>query len=203
MEIEDIFDIHNVLIKAGYSVEEARNIQRHMLNRFWSGRFVKFSLLSRFRPGVRKCINNLRKQGFVIEIHTSRARTCEGNLVGLIARTFSVWQCWLNGAFLRKKHFCFYADDNKKINAIIKRQPMVVFDDKRQIIEQLAEKGVKIICICGLHNGTFSPSKNIETLDQYDEGEIERKIEALVGKANLECHRKENLSARFFSGFQG
>ena len=199
LEIEDIFDIQNVLENSGYSIQEADSVKKQMLDRFWiSHRFIKFSLLNRFRPGVREYINYLKKQGFIVEIHTSRSKTCEDSLIGMTARAFTIWQCRLNGVFLRKNNFFFYPNDKEKVESIIRNRPMIVFDDKKQIIDQLEECGVKTICVSGVHNKSVLPSKNIEIIHTFDKSDIERKTEKLVGRTNLMCHKREADSVRFF-----
>lgn len=200
LELEDIFDIQNVLENYGYSVQESANISEKILNQFWiSHRFVKFSLLNRFRKGVRGYINYLKKQGIFIEIHSSRSKTCESSLVGVIARSFSVWQCRLNGLFLKRNQIFFYTDDKEKIDGILKSNPTIVFDDKPQIVKQLAENDVKVICVSGIHNKMVLPSKNVEIVHVFDKNEIEQKIEKLLGKANYVCHKRELCSAIFFN----
>lgn len=199
LEIEEIFDIQNVLKNLGYSEQEAIHIQEKMLNHFWiSHRFIKYILLNRFRLGVSKYINYLRKQGFTIEIHSSRAKTCERNFVGMIARLFSIWQCGLNGIFLRRKQFFFYPDDRRKLNGILKSCPLIVFEDKPWIIERLANAGKKVICVSGTHNKAVLTSENVEIIHRFDMGEVDQKIEKLLGKSNFMCHKREACSAKFF-----
>lgn len=176
LEMEDIFDMKNTLKEFGYSEQEAKMLKERMLRHFWiSYRFIKFSLLTRFRQGVRQCINNLKRQGFDIEIHSYRAKTCEDSLVGLIARTFSIWQCRLNGILLRKKQFFFYQNDEDKLENILNRHPILVFDDKKQIVEQLAQTGMKVLCVSGRHNKNVLPSKNVEVIDSFREEDIKKK----------------------------
>ncbi len=199
LEIEDIFDIQNILKALGHSEQEAINIQKKMLNHFWiSHRFIKYSLLNRFRLGVRNYLNYLQKQGFTIEIHSSRAKTCEHNFVGMIAKTFSIWQCRLNGIFLRRNQFFFYPDDKEKLRGILKSCPLIVFDDKPWIIERLANAGMKVICVSGIHNKAVLTSENVEIIYNFDRCEVEKKTEKLLGKSNYMCHKREANSARFF-----
>lgn len=199
LEIEDIFDMENTLKEFGYSEQEAKMLKGRMLRRFWiSHRFIKFSLLTRFRPGVRQCINNLKRQGFNIEIHSSRAKTCEDSLVGLIARTFSIWQCGLNGILLRKKQFFFYQNDEDKLKSILNCHPILVFDDKKQIVEQLAQAGTKVLCVSGRHNKNVLPSENVEVINLFKEEDVEKKIENLLGETNWLCHKREAKSLKYF-----
>lgn len=199
LEIENIFDIQNILEHSGYSAQEANVIKKKMMDRFWvSHRFISFSLLSRFRPGVRKYINYLRKLGFVIEVHSSRAKTSENGALGRIARVFTIWQCWLNGVFLRRKQFFFYLNDKEKTQGIKSRHPILVFDDKKQIVDELSKADMKVICISGTHNKMVCPSKNIEIVSVFDKCILEQKTEKLFGKANWTCHKREVVSLRFF-----
>lgn len=199
LEIEDIFDIQNTLERFGYSKQEAETIKKRMLQHFWiSHRFIKFSLLSRFRPGVRQCINRLKKQGFTIEIHSSRAKTSEDSFIGMIARWLSTWQCSLNGTFLRQQQFFFYPNDEEKVKGILNRHPLLVFDDKEQIVMQLAQAGMKVLCVSGVHNKNVLPSENVELLNSFEQDDIEKKVEKLLGKINWTCHKREVKSLKFF-----
>lgn len=199
LEIEDIFDIQNRLECSGYSVQKAAEVKEQMLNHFWiSHKFIKFSLLNRFRPGVREFINHLKNQGFIVEIHSSRSKTCEKNFVGMIARLFSIWQCQLNGIFLKKNRIFFYDNDKEKLKAILKSNAIIVFEDKPWIIEQLAEAGLNVLCVSGTHNKTVLPSKRVEVIDTFDKYGIENKMEKLLGKTSFLCHKREASSTKFF-----
>ncbi|MDE6656069.1 MAG: 1-acyl-sn-glycerol-3-phosphate acyltransferase [Anaeroplasmataceae bacterium] len=200
LEIEEVFNIQSMLESYGYSAQEADRIKKYMLNRFWiSHRFIKFSLLTHFRPGVREYINYLRKQGFIVEIHSSRSETCKNSLIGIIARTFTIWQCRLNGVYIRKEQFFFYPDDKEKVKGILKKCPLIVFEDKKPIIEQLAENGVKVLCVSGVHNRSVLPSNSVEIINVFDKYDIEKKIEKMIGKVNWICHKKETNSKKVFN----
>ena len=63
IEVEDVFDIENILISRGLSKNDASLETKKILDKFWiSHRFIKFSLLMRFRKGVRKRIKEFKKQ---------------------------------------------------------------------------------------------------------------------------------------------
>lgn len=197
LEIEDIFDIKNVLMQAGYSLREAEEKERNILNRFWiSPRFIKFSLFSRFRPGTRKYFNSLRKDGFDVEIHSSRSKTCEKGFVGLVARMFTRWQCRLNGILLQKEKITFYRNDTEKVESILQACPLIIFEDKPWVIERLTEKGLKVICIETPYNKNIQSGKNVQLVRSF-RGEVESKIEKLLGRNSWNCHKKEASSAKF------
>lgn len=199
LEIEDIFEIQNVLKKSGCSEQEALNIQKRMLNHFWvSYRFIKFSLMDRFRTGVKEYIHYLKQQGFCVEIHSSRSKTCEKNLIGIIARQFSIWQCRLNGIFIPKKQIHFYPNDEEKLKGILNLSPLIIFEDKPWMIEMLSKAGMKIICVSNIYNQNIVSSQNIEIIKEFNTYLIEQKVEHLLGKKNYTCHKKEANSAKFF-----
>lgn len=204
LEIEDIFSIQKSLEASGYTPEDALAQQKHILNQFWvSHRFIKFSLFGRFRPGARRFIDSLRKDGFHIEIHTSRSRTCERCMPGIIARGFTVLQFRLNGVFLKRRQFFFYPDDTAKLGGVIKAQPLLVFDDKPWMIERLSEAGLKTICVAGRHSSAVLPTENVESIHSFHEDELEQKLAKLFGRSNWECHKKETASAKFFRRLTG
>lgn len=199
LEIEDIFDILRSLEKSGYSTQDAVVMQKHMLDRFWvSHRFIMFSLLGRFRPGAKQVVNMLKKSGFRIEIHSSRAKTSERSMLGWIARCFTAWQFRLNGIFLKKDQFFYYVNDSEKLEGVLNAHPLFVIDDKPCMLKHLTEHGLKTICVAGTHNQTVPPFENMERIDSFRGGGMERKVEKLLGKSNWECHKKEAASARFF-----
>lgn len=202
LEIEDIFDIQNILRKSNYSEHEADKIQKRILNHFWvSHRFIKFALMNRFRTGVREYIRYLKKQGFCVEIHSSRAKTCEKNLVGIIAKQFSIWQCRLNGIFIPKKQIRFYPNDEEKLKSILDISPLIIFEDKPWMIEMLLKAGMKIICVSNIYNQSIVSAKNIETISGFDTYLLEQKMEHLLGRKSYICHKKEANSAKFFRIF--
>ncbi|MDD3341267.1 MAG: lysophospholipid acyltransferase family protein [Bacilli bacterium] len=199
LEAEDILDMHNFFIKESGNSIEALNKQKKALDKFWIGpNFVKFSLLSRFRPGVRKHINQNRKDGNDVEIHTSRAKTCNKNFIGFIARTFTILQYAVNGVPLSPKNFYFYKNDEEKVRGIISAKPDLVFDDKPSIIKTLSEEKIKTICVKGKHNDEVANSENVEIIKSFDEKTIEKAKNNLIGIKNLKLYDRINKSDRFF-----
>ena len=67
-----------------------------------------------------------------------------------------------------KKYFYFYPNDREKTAGILKRHPTIVFEDKQQIVKELAEAGMKVMCVSGTHNKSVFPSKNIEVISGFD-----------------------------------
>ena len=198
LEIEDIFDIKRKLIENGYSKEQAEQEMKKMLDKFWiSIRFVKFSLLSKFRDGVSKIINDFIKEGHDVQIHTSRAKTTENNIIGEIARKFTIWQYRMNGIWLANDKFHFYANDEEKIKGIIAEKPQIAFDDKQEIIEALNENNIKTICVAGKHNENVETSKQIEKISEFEHQDLFNKMNKLLDK-KLEFYNREVSSNNFY-----
>lgn len=106
LEIGDIFDLSKL-----FSDIQTKKI----INSFWiSFRFVQYTLLSRFRSGASITINRFIHQRHNVEIHTSRLKTCEYSLVGILARVFTIGQYLINGVFILPSKFHFYQNDEDK-----------------------------------------------------------------------------------------
>ena len=99
LEIEEIFDMENFFsTKYKCDVGQAKTYTNTALNKYWvSFNFIKFSLFGRFRKGVRKFFKHIKKDGHIIEIHTSRAKSTSKGIVGSICRLFTYLQFVLNG----------------------------------------------------------------------------------------------------------
>lgn len=185
LELKDMFDMRTDADK--------------MLDSFWiSFRFVRYTLLSRFQPGAAAAIRRFRREGHQVEIHTSRSKTCEDNLVGALARLFTIWQYWLNGVFLPPSYFFFYPDDKEKIAGVMKANPTIAFEDKPCLIEALAEKKVNVLGVRGRHNRDVVAGHHMEFLEVYEEEQITQKMEALLGKSALECCNRGAKADRFY-----
>lgn len=200
LEIEDIFNMKNFFMKKyNLSEEEAIKKVKKVVDKYWVGiNFFKFSLMGKFRPGVREFINEKIKEGHQFEIHTSRAKTTEKNLIGLISREFTILQYRLNGIFISRKNFNFYENDNLKVQGIISTNPDLIFDDKVEILEQLSKKGLKTIGVRGIHNKYIEESNCIKLIDSFDKNEVENAIKNLVGTNNFKYYKRASKSDKFF-----
>ena len=119
LELQDIYDLPN-----SFPDEKLK-----MLDKFWiSHRFVQFSLLDRYRKDAVSYIRKLLKSGFKVELHTSREKTCEKTLVGMIARSFTILQCWFSGVLISSRNIHFYRNDDLKAEGIIRTKPLLVFE---------------------------------------------------------------------------
>ena len=118
LELEDIFDMDNFFAKK-YIIdkEEAKQYTKKAIDEFWINvsRFIKFSVLDKFREGATDFINNSLKNNHIIEVHTSRAKTTEDNSIGELARKFTYLQYKVNGVKIPYNAFHFYKSDEEKV----------------------------------------------------------------------------------------
>ena len=182
LELEDIFDCKNVLTKRGYSDEAAEKCMKDMRDRFWvSYRYLVYSVPWMFFTKAAKTLRILKKQGHHIEIHTSKIKASELNLIGRVTRFLMYLQYWGNGIFIPCRNFNFYKNDERKTIGIMSSSPDIVFEDKSQIVEELAKYGLKCVCVAGKHNQDIKENKNIRLLDNYNYAAVEKIIGDLLG----------------------
>lgn len=193
LEIEDILDMNTFFEnKYNCSLEEAKKYTKKALDKFWVNlpRFVKFSLLGKFRNGTSKFINECIKKGNIVEIHTSRAKTTEDSIIGEVSRKFTYLQYRLNGVNISYDSFFFYKNDNDKIKGIIEFKPDIAFDDKPEILTALNQNGIKTICVNGNHNKDVKESSMLKKIDNFID--VDKVIDKLLG------NKKYTISNRVY-----
>jgi len=203
LEVEEVYDIENTLISRGYTADEAANETKRIVKKFWvsAPRFINFSLLSRFRDGVTKRLNELKRQGHELEIDTARDKTTETNIVGKVARNFTLCQYALNGLFLQRKRISFYANDDEKIEGIKRKGSKLVFDDKPYVIEKVS-KFTKVICVNNPHNENKQFNENVFRIDNFSKIEIETSLKALFGERDYEYILRNANAEKFFQSLK-
>lgn len=137
----------------------------------------------------------MKRNGFDIEIHSSRSRTCESNMIGGLARLLSIWQCRFNGVFLQKGSIHFYPNDAEKIKGILLSSALIVFEDKPWVMKRLAEKGMNVIGVLTPYNRMLRSERSVQWIDSFARG-VEISAEKLLGKS-WQCHKMEAASAKF------
>jgi 1-acyl-sn-glycerol-3-phosphate acyltransferase len=199
LEIEDMLDIKNVLIQRGYTEQQAELEENQMLNEFWvSYRFLKYSLLNRFRKGAGNYINELVRRGHNVQIYTSRMKSGNRNLTGKIVRGCTILQYWLHGVFLAVDRFHFFESDEDKIQAIAKLQPNVVFEDKAPIVHALHSINIKVVCVSGRHNQSVVNTQGVVCIESFEKQHVHEKMEKLLGKTLIDCAQRGIKSERLY-----
>lgn len=198
----NILDIKNVLInEKNYSEQQAETEMKRMLDKYWvSLRFVKYSLMTRFRAGAKKTINALIKQGHDVQVHTTRDKTCDKGIIGKIARKFTIWQYWVNGILLSKRKFYFYPNDRCKVEGVIAQNPQIVFEDKKEIIDVFNKNGIPTICILGQHNHDVPETKTTLKIAGFDIETVSLGMSKLLGR-KLGYYNREAKSNSYFKKF--
>lgn len=191
LEPEDIFDMNRFFQKKyKCTSEEAHHYTQQALDDFWiSFRFVKYALLYKFRFGVRECFNHLRKEKHILEIYTSRAKTCGTGLLRKLSRTFTIIQFYRNGIFLSPREIHFFGSDQEKVAAIVAAGTDLVFDDKPKIIETLVSQGIKCACVSGHHNQILTENESIQMLDCFSCEALNDAMVGLFGSKTLATYR--------------
>jgi len=187
LEVEDIFDMDNFFMKKyNCNVEQAKKYTKKALDKFWVNlpRFIKFSLLNKFKLGASEFIKECQKRGYTIEIHSSRAKTTDKNIIGEVCRKFTYLQCLFNGVNIKPDSFHFYKNDEEKIKGIQKSNPNIIFEDKSEIIRNLENSGYKIICLNENYNKDIKENKNIIKIKDFREASDA--LDKLLGKKKLE-----------------
>lgn len=193
LEIEDIFDMDNFFSKKyNCDLDRAKEFTKKVLDKFWVNfpRFIKFSLIGKFRYGASDFINYCKKSGYKIEIHTSRGKTTENNIVGEVARKFTYLQYLINGVKLPYEAFHFYKNDQEKIEGIKESKPDLVFEDKEDILYELNNNNIRTICINGTHNKTIVENNFLKKIDDYDIEKLESIIKDIMGEKKYSVKKR-------------
>lgn len=201
LEVEDIFDMDSFFMNYyKCSLEEAKQYTKKALDKFWVNlpRFLKFSLLGKFRDGAKEFIKDCKKKGYKIEIHTSRSKVTEDNLIGEVCRKFTYLQYLINGVNLPYNSFYFYKNDEEKIIGIKKSNPDIVFEDKEYIVSELSKSGIKTICVDGNHNKSLKENVYAKKLDNFDKEKIEDILENILGKKNYLVKQRISESDKLY-----
>lgn len=148
------------------------------------GTLTNVSSLNKFRPGASQFINHLIKSGHTVEVHTSRDKTTSKSLIGQIAKTITILQFVMNTVKVSKINFNFYTSDYEKIKGIVASKPTVVFEDKMEIIKELAKQNIKVICI----------KENYKNCNET--------MEKLIGKKKLEMYNFLAKTNKCFNRFE-
>jgi len=197
LEIEEILDMKLHFMNQGMTKSNAENEIKKVLNKFWLSLHCLPFFTCRFRNGAAKYIKKLRKSGHVVEIHTSRAKTCSNGVIGKTARAFTIFQFALNGIRLRKKEIRFYKNDDDKIKGLIESRPDLVFDDKPDILNEMKRNNINVICLKGTHN------QNIEAkfpcIYDFDEQMLMEVTNEVIGTLKLKYFQREAKSSMLFN----
>lgn len=203
LEVQDIMNMDGFFLDKGFSKDKSHEETIKAVNKYWTGfNFFKYSILNRFRPGVNSFINELLKNGWDVQIHTSRFRSTEKSLIGRIIRICTLLQFRINGVYVSKNKINFYSNDEEKIRGIMDANPIVVFDDKTKIIENLSNNGLNVICVRGKHNTEITDTKNITVIENFEYDLVKEKMRKYIN-ASFDIYTEIKKSDKYFKKMTG
>lgn len=190
-DVDQVFDIENQMVKKGVSKEEAALISKKTMDSFWVKYYLKYSLLTPYRTGVRRIINTLYEAGHEIILASSRKKTCDDNLIGKMVRATTIFQATLNG--VKRDKFLLFPDDEAKMETIKLLNPDIVVDDKPELIQEFS-KFTSVICINSNYNFYHNFQSSVFRVNGFDD-KLSEVIECIDSKKQNVCEKnmtKEN-----------
>lgn len=178
-DIDQVFDVANVLMERGLSKEQAIMKSYEVTSHFWEKFYISYSLLTPFRKYVKETIDKLINDGHEVYIFTSRKKTCEDSLIGKIVRSTTKMQFLLNKTKYTK--IMFFASDEEKLKALSQYDLAVMVDDKPELIEEI-DKFTKVICINSSYNINHNIPESSYRANGYENYEVYNLIKKIIEK---------------------
>lgn len=116
--------------------------KEEVLNKFWNI-FYPLYISQKLKPGASQFFRKLTEDSELF-ITTSRKKSTSKSLLGLFVRKTIIAQLRLN--FIPYNKVLFFEDDDSKMEYIKRINPILVFDDKPTIINELMNDGLRVIC---------------------------------------------------------
>lgn len=116
--------------------------------KYWNRYFWKYCLLYRMRKEAGATIKALQNS-YDIVIITSRNRSCEKNISGIVVRCMTRIQLLLNG--ILPEQLFFAPDDNEKCQMIKRMHLTYMIDDKPDVLQRIKDD-TDAICMSAPYN---------------------------------------------------
>lgn len=147
------YDLDEVFIdqKLGEYIEKMYGVTvEDVLNKFWNLFYILY-VSQRLKRGASSFFRELtRETESKLVITTSRKKSTSDSLLGHFVRNTIIAQLRLH--FIPYKDVRFFEDDPAKVEYIKRVNPILVFDDKPKIIEELSGDGMNVVCLDALYN---------------------------------------------------
>lgn len=139
---------------------------KDVLDTFWNYYYI-FYVSKKLKNGSSKFFSSLCEKDRLL-ITTSRKKSMDNSLLGSFVRGTIIAQLKLN--FIPYEKVCFFENDEDKLEYIKKIKPVLVFDDKTQVIDELIADGEKVVCI----DSSYNKKCNINALriSRYDDAAL-------------------------------
>ena len=169
--LEEIYDLNNILVKTGLNEEEAKYKSKKITNDFWNSNFIKYNL-KKVRPGVKDLIHQLKKDGYDIHFVSLRGKKTKENdtklnefvrlkIVPLITKIL----LFSNG--IKYDKLTLVKNEEEKLDYIKFYNPDLLFEDQICILENADFTGKKI-CITNPHNENYNFNEDISKISDYN-----------------------------------
>lgn len=152
--LEDYF-----LLNYSISIED-------ILAYFWNVYYI-FYVSQKLKPGSSTFFKNLCENEKLL-ITTSRKKSTSQSLLGLFVRKTIFAQLKIGKIPFDKIYF--FENDDDKVEFIKSIKPVLVFDDKPNIISRLSADGEKVVCVDSSYNR--GQDLNALRIKQYNESSL-------------------------------
>jgi len=147
----------------GFDVDYVFGATKKQTRKFWERYYVKYCITLPARPGAKKTIKRLKKEGHTIIIITGRKLSCEKGFLGAAMRyTVMLW-LWKNGIPCNKIIFC--PEHDLKVKICKNQSVDIMIEDKLQNVIAIS-KHIPVICINAKYNQGIA-SENITRVNSW------------------------------------
>lgn len=167
-DLDRMYDLENVFISRGYSLEEAKQKSKKILDDYWQKFFAKY-LVAGLRENVSKIIKTLYYNENKIVIFSSRKKTTEKSFFGRIVRYSTLAMLKSNG--IKADEILFFENDIDKVKAIKEQKMELVWEDKPELVEEIS-KFAKVLCVDSSYNKEVKDNKNVYHISEFNEEEV-------------------------------
>lgn len=169
--LDQIYDLENILISRGVSREEAALKAKKITNNFWNKNFIKYNL-KKIRPGVKDLIEQLKQDGYEIHFVSLRGKKTKDNDTKLnefirlkIVPLITKFLLLSNG--IKYDKLTLVQNEQEKLDYIKFYNPDLLFEDQTSILENAVFNGKKV-CISNSHNIDYKLDEDIIRLSDYN-----------------------------------
>lgn len=135
--------------------DEAKDIHK----KFWNRYYFTYTMIYPMRTGASELLNELKRR-YIVILFSSREQTCYPGIRGKIVRKMTKMQLFKNG--IKPDKLLFFENDRSKIDAINSYRPVIVIDDKVEVLKET--RAGKKFCVASNYNKNNHDGVRISTL---------------------------------------
>lgn len=158
-------DIYNV---NGYGIKEVFNCTDQQEIKFWVKNTLKYMNTVKPRINADITIKKLHEEDNQIFIISSRAKTAENSILGLIMRKLVIYWLKQNNIIYDEIFFCSVKNSSiDKFNICKKYEIDIMVEDKKENVQEIS-KIIPTLCYTTKNNQEYA-GRNIYRVNNYDE----------------------------------